>query len=309
MIEAGHHLQHRAFDDRTHRKLDRLKGAFAERSVEEGMAEEVEHAGLNLAADDLLLVGDHVHDFERVGVDEAQVEAHIHHIHVRAGGALQCIRRGAAAVGAGAHRTDVEVHFGHAADEVVVGAGDRARENLAIVAAGRAVLRAVAGDQFVVGVFELHLGDRGIEPLDQRNARFRECAHRHQRGALGDFAAGIVRTDLARVVGDLSHRDAHRARAGVLGHAAQGVRIGRLVCDHRRAADRGRITAGDGAGLGRDAAGEGDGCKSEDNRLEKMFASARGHGRGFPFSFKSFSGRSCPLWQSGFRCSSGASSR
>src|SRR6185312_4256826 len=52
-VETCGHLQHRAFDDRTHRELDRLERAFAGARVEEGLTQEVEHAGLDLMADDL----------------------------------------------------------------------------------------------------------------------------------------------------------------------------------------------------------------------------------------------------------------
>ena len=137
VIEARDHFQHRAFDHRAHRELDRLERALADRGVEEVRAQEVEHAGRDLAADDLLLVGDHVDDLRGVGVDQPKVEADIHHIDVAAGSALDAVGGGAAAVGAGAFRADVEVQFGDAADEVVVGAGDRTRDDLAVVAVGR----------------------------------------------------------------------------------------------------------------------------------------------------------------------------
>ena len=70
--------------------------------------------------------------------------------------------------------------------------GSDYREDLAVVAALRSTLRAVAGDQLVVRIFQFHLGDGGVETLDQRNARLGERAHRHQGRALGDFTSGVV---------------------------------------------------------------------------------------------------------------------
>ena len=118
------------------------------------------------------------------------------------------------------------------------------------------------GDQFVVGVFELHLGDGRIETLDERNARFRQRRHCHQRGALCQLAAAIVGFQFAGVVGDLSHSDAKRVLRGIICEAAQCVGVGCFVRDDRRIADRGGVTAR-AVRRGADTARSGDRDKPE----------------------------------------------
>ena len=76
-----------------------------------------------------------------------------------------------AALGVNAHRADVVVQFGDAADEVVVGARHLAGEDAADV-----VVAAFLADQAVVGVAQFELGDRGVEALDQARAGFGERA-------------------------------------------------------------------------------------------------------------------------------------
>ena len=139
----------------------------------------------------------------------------------------------------------------------------------------------VIADQLVVGVFQFHFGDRGVETLDHMHAGLVQGAHRHQGGAGGDLAARAVGFGLAGIVGDLADRDAHRALADKAAHAAQGRGIGGFVGDHRRAADR-RGVAADGVGRRADAAFQRDRGQHQDQRLEEMFACAAGHGRGFP---------------------------
>ena len=64
---------------------------------------------------------------------------------------------------------DIVVHLGDAADDVEVRAGHRAREDASILdIVGPA--RAVVADQTVVRVAQLHLGDRGVIPLDHLRA-------------------------------------------------------------------------------------------------------------------------------------------
>ena len=183
----------------------------------------------------------------------------------------------AAAVGIGADGTDVEVQLGDAADEVIVGARDRARENLAIVA--RLIALLVVGDELVVGVFELHLGDGGVEALDERHAGFRERRHRHQGCALRELLAAVVGFHLAGVVGDLADGDAQRPARRVGREAAQGRRVRRFVGDDRRVADRCRVTS-DRIGGRAHATRERDrGQRCHKGQCE-ITACARIHGRG-----------------------------
>ena len=148
---------------------------------------------------------------------------------------------GAAAVAVGVLGADVEVQFGDAAHDVIVGAGDRAGHDLAEIARPAGCL--VVADQLVVGVFQFHFGDRGVETLDHVDAGLGQGAHRHQGGARRDLAARAVGFGLAGIVGDLADRDAHRTLADKAAHAAQGRGIGGLVGDHRRAADRRGVAA------------------------------------------------------------------
>ena len=93
-------------------------------------------------------------------------------------------RGGAAAIAAGILGANVEVQFGDAAHDVIVGTGNGAGDDLAIVAALRVL---VAGDQLVVGIFQFHFGDRGVETLDHVDAGLGQGAHRHQAAPFVSF--------------------------------------------------------------------------------------------------------------------------
>src|SRR3546814_6116305 len=114
--------------------------------------------------------------------------------------------------GVDAARTNVEVQFGDAADEIEVAAADFSGEDLAIVAA---LLIAGAGvaDELVVGIFEFEFGDRGVVALDEWHTGLAESGHGHQRRALRQLAARTVGFFLARVVADVADRAAHRLRS------------------------------------------------------------------------------------------------
>ena len=184
--------------------MDRLQRAFAGGDVDQGVVEEGEHAGADFAADDLLLVRDHVDDFERARVDQAEVERDVHHVETAADVADAVARVGVAALGVNADRADVVVEFGDAADEVVVGA-----RHLAGIDAADVVVAAFLADQAVVGVAQFEFGDRGVEALDQARAGLGERRHRHQRGALRDAAAAVF-VDGAGVIEDAADGDAGR---------------------------------------------------------------------------------------------------
>ena len=51
-VEVGHHLDHGALDHRADAELDRLQGAFAGGDIDDVVAEELEEAGADLAADE-----------------------------------------------------------------------------------------------------------------------------------------------------------------------------------------------------------------------------------------------------------------
>ena len=198
------------------------------------------------------------------------------------GGARGARGRRRAAIGIRAGRTDVEVQLGDAADEIIVGARNRARHDLAVIARRR-VLLLVVGDELVVGVFELHLRDGGIKTLDQRHARLGERRHRHQCRALRELAAAIVGFHLAGVVGDLPDRDAHRMLADISAEAAQRVGIGRFVCDHRRTADgRGVAARGAESAFGETQPASAIAASAKTSGLQ-VTTSALGHGRGSLF--------------------------
>src|SRR5699024_10549114 len=128
-IQARNHFQRSAFDYRANTQLDRLLLADAGADVEEVLAQEVEHAAIELAGNDLLLVGNVVHDFQRGGVHQAQVDGDAHDIHAAANAALDALGSSFAAIGADIVGADVKVELGNAADNVIVGAGHRTGEN------------------------------------------------------------------------------------------------------------------------------------------------------------------------------------
>ena len=131
----------------------------------------------------------------------------------------------------------------------------------------------IVADQLVVGILQFHFGDGGVETLDHMHARLVEGAHCHQGGAGGHFAARAIGFGLAGIVGDLAHRDAHRALAHKARHAAQRRRIGRFIGNHRRSADR-RGVAASRIRPGRNAALKRHRCQRQDQRSEKIFAGA-----------------------------------
>src|SRR5690606_3673986 len=65
VVEAAHHFDDGAFDASADRELNRLKRAFATGDVDDGVVEEREHAGAEFAANDLLLIRNHVDNLER----------------------------------------------------------------------------------------------------------------------------------------------------------------------------------------------------------------------------------------------------
>ena len=219
-VKVGHEFQRGAFDHGADRQLHRFQRALAAGNIEDVAVQDVEHAGLYFLADDLLLVGDDIDDFQSTCVDQTQVERHVHHQGAAIGHALEAGILGVASIGVHARRADIVVQFGNAADDEEVGAGDLTGHDLAVIRRTRRIGDGVIGDQLVVGVFQLQFADRGIETLDLAGAGLGKRRHRHQRGALGNFAAAIQR-GAAGVIRDAADGQTRRGQAMGAGIGAE----------------------------------------------------------------------------------------
>src|SRR5690606_26442461 len=167
-------------------QLNRLQAAGPGGNVEDVAVQEVEHAGRHFAADDLLLIGDDIHDFEGGGLHQTKVDRDVHHEHLAGDQARAAVLFHFAAGDVEAARADVVVHLGDAADDVEVRARHLTRQDAAEGGVlGRAV-RHVVADQLVVGVAQLQLRHRGVVALDDAGAGLGQRGVRHQGRALGD---------------------------------------------------------------------------------------------------------------------------
>src|SRR5690606_21858418 len=119
-VQIGHELDRGAFDQGADGQLNRLQAAGPGGNVEDVAVQEVEHAGRHFAADDLLLIGDDIHDFEGGGLHQTQVDRDVHHEHLAGDQARAAVLFHFAAGDVEAARADVVVHLGDAADHIEV---------------------------------------------------------------------------------------------------------------------------------------------------------------------------------------------
>ena len=123
-IKRHNHFQDGTFDDRADAELQRLVSAFASAEVECAAAKEVKYTSDNFAADDLLLVGNNMDNFQCLAVNEAKIDPDIHDGEAHGGAEADA---GWAEIVIATFNTivaDVEIQFCDAAYEVVVAAAD-----------------------------------------------------------------------------------------------------------------------------------------------------------------------------------------
>ena len=106
--------------ERPHSELDRLQRSPAGRYVDDCIAPERKHAGADLAADDLLLVGDDVDNLEGFGVHQTQIDSDIHHIHAAVENAGRIRIDAVATEDINALGSNIEIQFGDAANQMKV---------------------------------------------------------------------------------------------------------------------------------------------------------------------------------------------
>ncbi len=195
-----------------HAQLHGLQVLAAGVDVKQVAAKEAEDTRTNLAAHDLLLQADGTHHAQGLGLDDAQVGAHVHREDAVA-------RADLVDLGFDAAGLDVVVHLGEAADDVVVRAQDGAavvrqpgHRALALLI-GQCMLVAIA-QLAPVGVGQLQLGHAGVKALAHIDGAAELAQRRidHQRSALGDDIA-IALGVLAGVVLDVAHGNRQRGAA------------------------------------------------------------------------------------------------